>query len=97
MRTYTREGSRGDFKEMAEGDRLVGEMGGGGPALPDEVLPMVDWARKYKMLVSVHYGPRLIPGATTMLDGKHNFTLSGGGVSSRKRPTLLVALSRRKI
>ena len=56
-----------DFKEMAEaGIWLVGEIGGGGLAVVDEVLPMVDWARKYKMLVSVHYGPRLIPGATTM-------------------------------
>lgn len=59
--------TEGDFKEMAEaGIWLVGEIGGGGLAVVDEVLPMVDWARKYKMLVSVHYGPRLIPGATTM-------------------------------
>jgi len=56
-----------DFKEMAEaGIWLVGEIGGGGLAVLEEVLPMVEWARKYKMLVSVHYGPRLIPGATTM-------------------------------
>lgn len=56
-----------DFKEMAgAGVWIVGEIGGGGAADLSIVIPMVEWARKYEMFVSIHFGARLIPGATTM-------------------------------
>ncbi|MEM3507046.1 MAG: amidohydrolase family protein [Candidatus Bathyarchaeia archaeon] len=59
--------TKNDFKEMADaGVWLIGEIGGGGLAEVEEVLPMIDWAREYRFFISVHYGPRLIPGATTM-------------------------------
>ncbi|MEM2896707.1 MAG: amidohydrolase family protein [Candidatus Bathyarchaeia archaeon] len=55
-----------DFKEMAEaGVWLIGEIGGGGLAEVEE-LQMLEWAKEYGFFISVHYGPRLIPGATTM-------------------------------
>ena len=58
-----------DFKEMANaGVWLVAEIGGGGFAAPlEEVLPMVELARKYKMFVSIHWGPGIIPGSTRMM------------------------------
>lgn len=56
-----------DFAEMAQaGVWLVAEIGGGGLYEPEEVLPMVEWARKYGFKVSVHIGPQSIPGSSVV-------------------------------
>ncbi|MCL4459630.1 MAG: amidohydrolase family protein [Chloroflexi bacterium] len=56
-----------DFKEMAEaGVWLVAEIGGGGLWRPEDVKPMVQWAKKYEMIVSMHFGARSIPGSSTV-------------------------------
>lgn len=53
-----------DFKEMADaGVWLVAEIGGGGAYLPEVVLPMIKWARKYGFKISTHIGPSSIPGS----------------------------------
>ncbi|MGD1816309.1 MAG: amidohydrolase family protein [Pleomorphochaeta sp.] len=54
-----------DFKEMSEaGVWLIAEIGGGGLAKPEEVIPMVNWARKYGFFVSCHLAPPSIPGSS---------------------------------
>lgn len=53
-----------DFKEMADaGVNLVAEIGGGGAYLPEDVVPMIGWARKYGFKISTHVGPASIPGS----------------------------------
>jgi enamidase len=50
---------------MAEaGVWLVAEIGGGGAYLPEDVIPMIGWARKYGMKISTHIGPSSIPGSS---------------------------------
>ncbi len=54
-----------DFKEMSEaGVWIIAEIGGGGLAKPEEVIPMVKWARKYGFFVSCHLAPPSIPGSS---------------------------------
>ncbi len=54
-----------DFKEMHEaGVWLIAEIGGGGLSKPEEVIPMVTWARKYGFFVSCHLAPPSIPGSS---------------------------------
>ena len=54
-----------DFKEMSEaGVWLIAEIGGGGLSKPKDVLPMVEWARKYGFFVSCHLAPPSIPGSS---------------------------------
>ncbi len=54
-----------DFKEMSEaGVWLIAEIGGGGLAKPEDVIPMVKWARKYGFFVSCHLAPPSIPGSS---------------------------------
>lgn len=54
-----------DFKEMSEaGVWLIAEIGGGGLARPEDVIPMVEWARKYGFFVSCHLAPPSIPGSS---------------------------------
>ena len=54
-----------DFKEMADaGVWLVAEIGGGGAYLPEDVCPMIEWAKKYGFKVSTHNGPSSIPGSS---------------------------------
>jgi len=56
-----------DFREMAEaGVWLVAEIGGGGLYRPDDVRPMLEWAKKYDFFVSMHFGARSIPGSSTV-------------------------------
>ena len=51
-----------DFKEMAEaGVKYIAEIGGGGIWEAEEVNPMLGWAKKYGMIISVHTGPPSIP------------------------------------
>jgi enamidase len=46
-----------DFKEMSkEGVRIVGEIGMGTAKKPEQVIPMVKWAKKYGMIVQMHIG-----------------------------------------
>lgn len=53
-----------DFEEMArEGVKLVAEIGGCGIYKYDEVKPMMDWARKYKMKIPMHFGAPSFPGS----------------------------------
>ncbi|MFQ5851417.1 MAG: Enamidase [Candidatus Binatia bacterium] len=53
-----------DFEEMArEGVKLIAEIGGCGIYKYDEVKPMMDWARKYKMKVPMHFGGPSYPGS----------------------------------
>ncbi len=54
-----------DFREMAEaGVWLVAEIGCFGIAQPDKVKPMVGWARKYGMKVTMHLAPPSVPTST---------------------------------
>ncbi|MBR2672604.1 MAG: amidohydrolase family protein [Oscillospiraceae bacterium] len=54
-----------DFKEMHDaGVWLIAEIGGGGLSDPDEVEPMLEWARKYDFFYSVHLAPPSIPGSS---------------------------------
>ncbi len=54
-----------DFKEMHEaGVWLIAEIGGGGLSDPEEISPMLEWARKYDFFYSVHLAPPSIPGSS---------------------------------
>jgi len=54
-----------DFKEMADaGVWLVAEIGGGGAYLPEDVCPMIEWAKEYGFKVATHIGPSSIPGSS---------------------------------
>ncbi len=56
-----------DFEELArEGVRVVGEIGLGGVKSPKDAAPMVQWAKKYGMVVMMHTGGTSIPGSTTV-------------------------------
>lgn len=56
-----------DFEELArEGVRVVGEIGLGAVKTPKEAGPMVQWAKKYGMVVMMHTGGTSIPGSTTV-------------------------------
>ncbi len=56
-----------DFEELAkEGVRVVGEIGLGAVKSPKEAGPMVQWAKKYGMVVMMHTGGTSIPGSTTV-------------------------------
>ena len=54
-----------DFREMSqEGVRLVAEIGASGIHEYDKVKPMMEWARKYKMKIPIHFGgPSSLPGS----------------------------------
>ncbi len=54
-----------DFKEMAEaGVWIIAEIGGGGLSDPEEVAPMLEWAKKYHFFYSIHLAPPSIPGSS---------------------------------
>ena len=56
-----------DFEELArEGVRVVGEIGLGGVKSPKDAAPMVQWAKKYGMVVMMHTGGTSIPGSSTV-------------------------------
>ncbi len=56
-----------DFEELAkEGVRVVGEIGLGAVKSPKEAGPMVQWAKRYGMVVMMHTGGTSIPGSTTV-------------------------------
>jgi len=56
-----------DFEEMARaGVRTVGEIGLGKIKEPEEARPMVEWAKKYGMIVMIHSGGSSTPGTATM-------------------------------
>jgi len=79
-----------DFKEMADaGVWLVAEIGGGGAYLPEDVVPMIGWAKKYGMKVSTHNGPSSIPGSSpvfadiALAHAPHKYAhLNGGSVAA---------------
>lgn len=54
-----------DFKEMdREGVRLVAEIGASGIYNYEKVRPMLEWARKCKMKIPIHFGgPSSLPGS----------------------------------
>jgi enamidase len=54
-----------DFTELAsEGVRLVAEIGASGIYDYDEIQPMLEWARKSKMKIPLHFGgPSSLPGS----------------------------------
>lgn len=59
--------TEGDFREMAAaGVWLVGEIGLGGVKDPAEAAPMVQWAKKYGMKVTMHTGGTSVPGSATV-------------------------------
>ncbi|MGQ9599340.1 MAG: amidohydrolase family protein [Anaerolineae bacterium] len=59
--------TREDFKEMAEaGVWLVAEIGGGGLYRPEDIGPMLKWAKEFDFFVSMHFGARSIPGSSTV-------------------------------
>lgn len=59
--------TRADFKEMADaGVWLVAEIGGGGLCMPEDVAPMLEWAKEFGFFVSMHFGARSIPGSSTV-------------------------------
>jgi enamidase len=54
-----------DFKEMHDaGVWLIAEIGGGGLSKPEEVAPMLEWAKKYGFFYSIHLAPPSIPGSS---------------------------------
>lgn len=54
-----------DFKEMHDaGVWLIAEIGGGGLSDPEEVAPMLEWAKKYNFFYSIHLAPPSIPGSS---------------------------------
>ncbi len=56
-----------DFEEMARaGVRAVGEIGLGKIKEPEEARPMVEWAKKYGMIVMIHTGGSSTPGTATI-------------------------------
>ncbi|MGM0409990.1 MAG: amidohydrolase family protein [Bacillota bacterium] len=56
-----------DFQELAdEGVWLVGEIGLGSVAAPEDASPMVKWAKKAGMKVHMHTGGTSIPGSSTV-------------------------------
>lgn len=56
-----------DFKELRdEGVWLVGEIGLGSIAAPEDAVPMVEWAKKAGMKVHMHTGGTSIPGSSTV-------------------------------
>ncbi len=56
-----------DFEEMTQaGVWLVAEIGGGGLYKPEDVAPMLEWAKKRGWFVSMHFGARSIPGSSTV-------------------------------
>lgn len=59
-----------DFEEMAEqGVWLVAEIGLGGLREPDTVAPVVEWARKYGMIITYHAGaPSMVGSMGTCAD-----------------------------
>jgi len=59
--------TRDDFKEMADaGVWLVAEIGGGGLYKPEDIAPMLEWAKEFDFFVSMHFGARSIPGSSTV-------------------------------
>lgn len=79
-----------DFKEMADaGVWLVAEIGGGGAYLPEDVLPMIGWAKKYGFKISTHIGPSSIPGSSPVFSdialahNPHKYAhINGGSVAA---------------
>ncbi|NPV87013.1 MAG: amidohydrolase family protein [Anaerolineae bacterium] len=79
-----------DFKEMADaGVWLVAEIGGGGAYLPEDVLDMVGWAKKYGFKISTHIGPSSIPGSApvfadiALAHAPHKFAhINGGSIAA---------------
>ncbi|HTT92115.1 MAG TPA: hypothetical protein VMF65_21345 [Acidimicrobiales bacterium] len=56
-----------DFDEMnAAGVRLLGEVGLGGVIEPDELLPMVGWARARGWTIPMHVGGASVPGSNVV-------------------------------
>ncbi len=74
-----------DFKEMAEqGVHLISEIGMVGLAQAAEIKQYCEWARKYKMIVSIHFGGRMVPGSTapppeTIIEIKPDFVAHTNG------------------
>ncbi|RLC64527.1 MAG: Enamidase [Chloroflexota bacterium] len=59
--------TRDDFQEMADaGVWLVAEIGGGGLYKPQDIAPMLQWAKELGFFVSMHFGARSIPGSSTV-------------------------------
>jgi enamidase len=81
--------TRNDFKEMADaGVWLVAEIGGGGLYMPNDIMPMLEWANELGFFVSMHFGARSIPGSSTVSAGEilalgkgmiHKIAHSNGG------------------
>jgi len=56
-----------DFKEMAEaGVWLIAEIGGGGLFKPEDIKPMLEWAKEFDFFVSMHFSPSSIPGSASV-------------------------------
>lgn len=56
-----------DFAEMArEGVWVVGEIGQGRVQTAEEAVPMVAWARKHGMVITIHAGGPTLPGSGNM-------------------------------
>jgi enamidase len=56
-----------DFDEMhAAGVRLLGEIGLGGVIAPEDVVPMVAWARERGWTVPMHIGGASVPGSSVV-------------------------------
>jgi len=59
--------TRQDFKEMAEaGVWLIAEIGGGGLFKPEDIIPMLEWAREFNFFVSMHFSPSSILGSASV-------------------------------
>ena len=53
-----------DFKEIAEKGVWLAKAGFGAVKTPYDYVPMIAWARKYKMISTVHTDSSSIPGSS---------------------------------
>src|SRR2546430_1358828 len=57
----------GDFEDMNDaGVWLLGEIGLGGVVAPEDVIPMVAWARRLGWIVPMHIGGASVPGSAVV-------------------------------
>lgn len=77
-----------DFKEISEQGVWLAKAGFGAFKTPFEYVPMIAWAKKYKMVTTVHTGGSSIPGSSGIwadhllaMDPDVSFHVNGGPVA----------------
>jgi enamidase len=77
-----------DFKEVAEQGVWLAKAGFGAVKTPFDYVPMIGWAKKHKMITTVHTGGSSIPGSSGIwadhllaMDPHVSFHVNGGPVA----------------